>query len=797
MVTDDIKTRVKTAYAFLSTLWPTDVDGGIVLCRRGENGSGLYGSGTSAVDRAGLKELAERSVVLSETEDTWYGVCALGAAAALGKKGSERLVRHVACLWADVDKLPDPLGFLTSLGDWSPSLIVSSGGGPNKVHAYWVLEGGPVDLAGHIDTSQPEEEQRGELQRAQYAMRQLTGRWHAWLVGRAGPGARLDNVSNLDRILRLPGTLNHKGETPGEVRLVAGSGRRLRVGDIKAMLDGEGVQADIKTRHFEHDPARVAAAFARQGTLDEPGAVGTVERLLPRYIGYANEAHDFGDGKIGRDWSGFFLAQQLNDHYVPREVAYEALRRFAVEAKPTDTSGNYDPLTEEWAREKVDGVYDRYPPRGPARRPAGEAEQADDPQDVLAEEPAVEDGAPLLAEVEATLRRYIVFPSDHAAVVATLWVTATHAQPAWEHATRLVIKSPIRRCRKTRLQELLEYLSYDSLSSVNISVAALVRSISQHDPPTLHLDEFDTIFKARRREQTEGAEDLRGIINAGFRRGRPYVRWNMQAREREECPTFCMASLAGIGDLPDTVEDRAIIFHLRRRAKHERVAPFRTRRVAPELRALQARLHAWSRAHLKELREAEPTMPVEDRDADKWESLVAVADLAGCDWPRRAREACRAMCAAAGETATEDATLGERLLRDLREVLGETEAAPTQWLLERLYALEESPWRDLHGRPLDDRGLARLLRLYEVRSTKIHFTHVTTTAHGAQRDVKLRGYWRVKKPGVDLGEAVPLQDVFDRYLPPLSTQVEPVEPSGTTAISPGSWVPRRETTSGT
>lgn len=37
-----------------------------------------------------------------------------------------------------------------------------------------------------------------------------------------------------------------------------------------------------------------------------------------------------------------------------------------------------------------------------------------------------------------------------------------------------------------------------------------------------------------------------------------------------------------------------------------------------------------------------PVMPVEDRAADTWEPLVAVADLAGGAWPEAARAAYRA-----------------------------------------------------------------------------------------------------------------------------------------------------------
>ena len=46
---------------------------------------------------------------------------------------------------------------------------------------------------------------------------------------------------------------------------------------------------------------------------------------------------------------------------------------------------------------------------------------------------------------------------------------------------------------------------------------------------------------------------------------------------------------------------------------------------------------------------ARPDMPlgIEDRNADVWEPLLAIAEAAGGDWPQRAREAAIALVGAA------------------------------------------------------------------------------------------------------------------------------------------------------
>lgn len=327
-------------------------------------------------------------------------------------------------------------------------------------------------------------------------------------------------------------------------------------------------------------------------------------------------------------------------------------------------------------------------------------------------------GAAILDELHAALTRYVIFPSSSAADAVTLYIAATHAQTAWEHATRLVIKSPIKRCGKTRLQEVARETVHNALPTTNISPAALARSITEDDPPTLILDEADTVW-GKKDQRSDGAEDLRGILNSGNSRGWPYVRWDATARKRELCPTFAMAIIGGIGDMPDTIEDRAVVISMRRRAPHEKKAQWRARRVVPKLRELRGRLHKWVVSQHETLAHAEPRLPVEDRAADVWEPLVAIADAAGGSWSDRARAACRAI---AGDADAEEAdTAGERVLVDLKAIYGDAGFLYTTTILERLTKIEDAAWsewrRGPNGRaPINARGLAGLLKPYKIRS---------------------------------------------------------------------------------
>jgi hypothetical protein len=307
------------------------------------------------------------------------------------------------------------------------------------------------------------------------------------------------------------------------------------------------------------------------------------------------------------------------------------------------------------------------------------------------------DGARLLAELRAAFTRYVVLPSPQAADAVTLWTAATHAQPAWEHAPRLAVVSPLKRCGKSRLLDVVAETCHAPLITVNATIAAVVRSIGA-DPPTLLVDEADTLWGTRK--QADANEDLRGLLNAGHQRNRPMLRWDVTSRTAEQLDTFAMALLAAIGELPDTIMDRAVVVRMRRRAPGEQVDPYRTRRDAPPLHDLRDRLAAWARAHLRVLQQAAPAMPLEDRAADTWEPLIAIADLAGADWPARARHAAATMTAAEAQQE-EDTSASVRLLADLRQAFqaADAEALYTSTILEALHRLEDAPWADWYGHP--------------------------------------------------------------------------------------------------
>ncbi len=362
---------------------------------------------------------------------------------------------------------------------------------------------------------------------------------------------------------------------------------------------------------------------------------------------------------------------------------------------------------------------------------------------------AVSDGAELLNDVCAFLGRFVVYPNEHAQVAHTLWVVHCHLMEAWDSTPRIAFLSPEPGSGKTRALEISELLVPNAVESINMSSAYLFRRINSEDGlPTILFDEIDALFAGK----AQAAEEIRALLNAGHRRGAMVGRCVVHGKtvRTEESPAFCAVALAGLGFLPDTLMSRSVVIRMRPRAPSEQVEPFRRRDAEPEGHALRRRLELWATGMIMvfEIDEARPVMPagVEDRAADCWEPLLAVADAAGGHWPGVARQAAVALLAAGREA---NPSLGIRLLTDIRTAFKTDDRLPTEQLLYRLTELPESPWANLRGKPLDDRRLAARLRKYEVKPKTIRVGDHTP-----------RGY-----------ERCDFEDVWARYLrSPLSGQ---------------------------
>jgi putative DNA primase/helicase len=401
-------------------------------------------------------------------------------------------------------------------------------------------------------------------------------------------------------------------------------------------------------------------------------------------------------------------------------------------ADDTGTSSPPQPVEEEAPKKKT-------------RRLQGKAPKLHEPQPWSEEV----DGAELLDGLAAAVKRYVVC-SEHQRNAVALWVIHAYTIDAFQVSPILSITSATKRCGKTTLIDVLKSLVSKPKMASNMTPAVLFRSIEMHQPCLL-LDEADTL-------KLSDHHELRGMLNAGhLRSGAVVMRTVGDDYEPREFTVWCPKAVACIGSLPDVLVDRSLVIDLKRKPSGAGTERMRRADLTPggvneDLRRQAAR---WSADHLDVLRDYRPAIPegLNDREADNWEPLLAIADLAGGEWPEKAREAARVLSDAA--EGTEEITV--TLLRDLAAIFAEIADGfmPTQDILDELNGLDERPWSTWRrGQPLNANTLAKLLKPFGLHPDQVRYG----------KDV-VRGY-----TPADFGE------VFRVYLPETVTTVSSVTP---------------------
>jgi len=356
------------------------------------------------------------------------------------------------------------------------------------------------------------------------------------------------------------------------------------------------------------------------------------------------------------------------------------------------------------------------------------------------------DGRALLDALCRVLGRFVVLP-PWAQEVLALWTLHTYAFELRDITTYIGIESPEKRCGKTTLLTLLSELVNRPEAAANISSPAFFRTIEEMRP-TLLIDESDTHLK--------GNHQLRGILNSGYNCRMSYVlrvtheKEDTETRghgdaergpaEEAKCTNplkskirnqkskmasrlarfscWCPKAIATIGHLPETLADRCLRIRMQRKTGAENCERFDDDQ-AKALAPLRRQCARFVQDHAAEIASARPSIPagLNDRAADISAPLLVLADLAGGEWPKIARDAVVGLT----ERAEESNPIGALLL-DIFVLFARLNADRlfTRTVVAELNSWRERPWAEmLHGKEVNDLWLARTLRPYGIRPKTI------------------------------------------------------------------------------
>lgn len=353
--------------------------------------------------------------------------------------------------------------------------------------------------------------------------------------------------------------------------------------------------------------------------------------------------------------------------------------------------------------------------------------------------PAEVDGSALLDELTERIGLHSILLPGRAEAMA-LWVVHAHAHEAADHSPFLGLVSPEKRCGKTTNLIMLRELLPNPILTSNISSSALYRA-THGQKCALMIDEADRLFKSAA---------FIGIIQSAHARLGGTVDRTDSSGKPVQFSVYGPKVYAMIGLPEDTIADRSLTIEMRRKRPDESCERLRSPALEA-LKDLKLKAARFVADNYMTLVDADPAIPqgLYDRAEQNWRPLLAIADLAGGDWPDRARRIAVEMASAKDDDLS-PATL---LLSDLRDmfVRGGVDRIVTYLLTDELVRMEERPWARWSD-SLAPANLADMLRPFGIKPKRMR-----------QSGRVMRGYERAM-----------FEDVWVRYLPPLS-QPEPVD----------------------
>jgi len=271
-------------------------------------------------------------------------------------------------------------------------------------------------------------------------------------------------------------------------------------------------------------------------------------------------------------------------------------------------------------------------------------------------------------------------------LLLALWILGTYLHRLFSYFGYLHIHSPVLRCGKTLLLDIIGQLAADATPRLSNASEAVIFRLADSGA-TMLLDELESL----RNQDREKFGNIMGLLNAGFQAGAKVPR-AQKVEDRFDVVyfnAFCPKAFAGINKLSETLSDRSFQVNMTRKTADERVQRFSIRRHGKELAALRAELKLWATEQQKAVGELYDAIDIivsscdklnglDDRFLDIAEPLLAISLFSDIEYSNGQGEITGILCAllrdmAGAKIEADDSTLAG-IVGVLEAILNETPA---------------------------------------------------------------------------------------------------------------------------
>jgi hypothetical protein len=311
--------------------------------------------------------------------------------------------------------------------------------------------------------------------------------------------------------------------------------------------------------------------------------------------------------------------------------------------------------------------------------------------------------AELLTELRAQLRRYIIVHDEAGETAIVLWIPfAWLHEPIAVHSPILLLEGADGGEGKTTGCGVVNFLTPRAFRAAELTGAAFFHIVDQHHP-TLIIDDADKLLQRR--------PELTHLVNVSWIRGTKIPRQDHGITRWYD--VFCPKIISGVNvQLEPTTASRCVKVRFLPKLKGEKVENF-DEVDNEDFQTLRRKCARWAADNAAALKAATPVLPPEsnNRLTDNWILQLAIAELAGGDWPKLGREAAVKL-----SRQRKSPSEGKRLLNRFYELASERgRYLPSVEVEKTLKADPTSEWADWHGRgPISQRGIAVVLERFDL-----------------------------------------------------------------------------------